>query len=86
METSRTMEQSGSPSFRSIHGIRRAPVTLAVALLAVGLIAPAAPAAVGCRGGDFALSDAQDMARVRGAIERACPCANLSQCSRPLCS
>jgi pimeloyl-ACP methyl ester carboxylesterase len=42
-----------------------------VALLAL----PPAAWSQRCRGGDFVLSDAQDIAAVRGAIARACPCA-----------
>jgi pimeloyl-ACP methyl ester carboxylesterase len=44
----------------------------------IGLIAlvPAAHAADKCRTGAFALSDAKDIAAVRGAIARACPCAD----------
>jgi pimeloyl-ACP methyl ester carboxylesterase len=33
-------------------------------------------ARVACRTGDFALSDAQDIAAIRGAVERVCPCAD----------
>src|SRR6266852_1820192 len=74
MESSRSMKQSGARSSHGVHGLRRAVVTLALALLAVDLVAPASSGAVACRAGGFALSDAQDEAGVRGAIERACPC------------
>jgi pimeloyl-ACP methyl ester carboxylesterase len=47
---------------------------LALALVVAG--APAARAAVvACRTGAFALSDAKDIAGVRGALARQCPCA-----------
>ncbi len=45
-------------------------------LLAVTVFAPAASAAVKCRGGAFAVSDARDILAIRGAIARACPCAS----------
>lgn len=54
--------------------LARAIGTLAFALLAVDLAAPATPSAK-CREAAFALSDAKDVAAVKGAIERACPCA-----------
>ena len=47
---------------------------LASTLLAAHLAAPA-PAAAGCRDGVFAMPDARDIAAIKGAIERACPCA-----------
>lgn len=53
----------------------RLAATLASALLAAQLAAPAASFA-GCRDGTWALSDAKDIAAVKGAIERACPCAS----------
>jgi pimeloyl-ACP methyl ester carboxylesterase len=46
------------------------------ALLATVALASAAGAATQCRVGAFALSDAQDVAAIRAAIERACPCAS----------
>jgi pimeloyl-ACP methyl ester carboxylesterase len=48
---------------------------LLTALVAAQLAAPAG-AAAGCRDGAFALPDAKDIAAVKGAIERACPCAS----------
>jgi pimeloyl-ACP methyl ester carboxylesterase len=45
-------------------------------LLAAVLAAPAAAATDPCRSGAFALADARDIAAVRGAVERACPCAS----------
>ncbi len=44
-------------------------------LVLVHVVATASRAAVPCRGGDLALSDAKAIAGVRGAIARACPCA-----------
>jgi hypothetical protein len=46
------------------------------AVLALAALAPVARAADPCRSGDFALSDARDVAAVRAAVERACPCAS----------
>ena len=48
----------------------------AAALLAVVTTAPHALAADKCRAGASAISDAQDIAAIRGTIERACPCAD----------
>jgi hypothetical protein len=50
-------------------------VTLAIALGALHS-APAFAAALACRSGDFALSDAKAIAGVRGLVARACPCAD----------
>lgn len=44
-------------------------------LFVIAVFALPAAAADKCRSGTFVLSDAQDIAGVRGAIERACPCA-----------
>ncbi len=44
-------------------------------LIAAQLAVPAAASAA-CRDGIFALPDAKDVAAVKGAIERACPCAS----------
>ncbi|HYR95105.1 MAG TPA: hypothetical protein VEM57_00160 [Candidatus Binatus sp.] len=46
------------------------------ALLVIAGLAPPAASAGRCRSGTFALSDAQDVAAVRAAVERACPCAS----------
>src|SRR5688572_19430836 len=56
--------------------------TLATASVALLLLAVPAMAATKCRTGDFALSDARDVAAVRGAIERACPCADFDGSGR----
>ena len=49
--------------------------TFASALLTALLIGAPGASAVDCRDGSFALSDAQNIAAVKGAVERACPCA-----------
>ena len=49
--------------------------TFASALLTALLIGAPDASAVACRDGSFALSDAQGIAAVKGAVERACPCA-----------
>jgi pimeloyl-ACP methyl ester carboxylesterase len=59
----------------SSHATR--PSTAAVgALLALALLAPATGWSARCRSGTFALSDAQDVAALRAAIDRACPCSS----------
>ena len=50
--------------------------TFASALLTALLIGAPGASAATCRDGSFALSDAQGIAAVKGAIERACPCAS----------
>src|SRR5262245_47679587 len=57
-----------------MHVIRLAAI-LASALFAAHLAVPAASSA-GCRDGSFAMPDARDIAAIKGAIERACPCAS----------
>ena len=47
---------------------------VAAAALVLGGQAPAAAAADKCRTGASAISDTRDIAAVRGAIDRACPC------------
>jgi pimeloyl-ACP methyl ester carboxylesterase len=55
----------------------KATAAIAAALLVVSMpVIPAAAVPIPCQTGEFALSDAQDMAAIRGAIERACPCAS----------
>jgi len=49
---------------------------IVVVLLALIAFAADASAAVKCRASELALSDAQDILAIRGAIERACPCAS----------
>ena len=56
-----------------MHSIRIA-VAFTAALFAL-IVAPSASLA-GCRDGIFAFPDAKDVAAVKGAIERACPCAD----------
>ena len=51
------------------------PRIIVAALIVLALGALPAAAGTKCRGGAFALSDAQDIAGVRAAVERACPCA-----------
>jgi pimeloyl-ACP methyl ester carboxylesterase len=46
------------------------------ALLAIAVLAPPAAPSHLCRSGEFVLSDRQDVAAVRAAVERACPCAS----------
>ena len=53
------------------------------ALVAAYLAVPAA-ASAGCRDVPFALSDAKDVAALKGAIERACPCASFDGSSPAL--
>lgn len=50
--------------------------SLPAAILTLLLLVSAADAADRCRTGTFALSDAKDIAAVRGAVARACPCAD----------
>ncbi len=51
-------------------------ISLVVALVAAVVLASPALSADRCHTGAFAISDAQDIAAVRGAIERICPCAD----------
>src|SRR4029453_5877142 len=50
---------------------------LACVLFAAHLAQPAVSSA-GCRDGVFALPDARDIAAIKGAIDRACPCASFA--------
>ena len=52
----------------------RCIVSTAIALLILGVFAPAV-SADGCRTGAFVISDTKDILAIRGAVERACPCA-----------
>jgi pimeloyl-ACP methyl ester carboxylesterase len=51
------------------------PIRL-VAILVSALLAAPTVVSAACRDGVLAVSDARDVARVKGAIERACPCAS----------
>ena len=74
----------GDPTIMPTAAKRAAAVA---ALLTIAVLAPAARAVDRCGTGAFVLSDAKDMAGVRAAIERACPCATAtSHSSYLLCA
>src|SRR5215813_3764506 len=60
---------------RSLHVLRRL-IALAAALAVAGFASAARAKTDACRAGASALSDAKAIAGVRGAIARACPCAD----------